>query len=200
MQIKHGIRSNLRAPGRAALTVFLFFLVAALLGTSIGTTWSVGHTLRVLSENYTTIAAAVLEAAPEEAGEFSALSEAAAAMEALPLPDGALSWSPNRFCQAFLPQAREIIDNRSVSDYGVVLLTVRDPGAFSERNTLPAAAAETLFSVKNVTGKNLEVYGEGLEPGKAYLVYGRWYVGALGVAYSLEALIPPLEVPDPENY
>ena len=193
MQCKYGLKSDLRAPGRALLTLFLFFLVAALLGTSVGTTLSVRNTLQALSESYVTIATAVLETGAETT-DADAVSEAAAAMDALALPEGALSWSPNRSCQAYLPEAAEVIDSRSVSDHGVVLLQTKEPGAFSSRGTLPASVVKTLFSVKAVEGKNLEVYAEGLEPGKTYLVYGRWYVGTLGVAFNLEALEPPLEL------
>ena len=193
MQCKYGLKSDLRAPGRALLTLFLFFLVAALLGTSVGTTLSVRNTLQALSESYVTIATAVLETGAETT-DADAVSEAAVAMDALALPEGALSWSPNRSCQAYLPEAAEVIDSRSVSDHGVVLLQTKEPGAFSSRGTLPASVVKTLFSVKAVEGKNLEVYAEGLEPGKTYLVYGRWYVGTLGVAFNLEALEPPLEL------
>ena len=199
MQFKHGLRSDLRSPGRSALTMFLFFLVAALLGSSLGTVRSVGGTLRTLSESYVTIAAAVLDAG-EETPDPDDLEQALAEMEALELPEGARSWSSSRGCRAWLTQAPEKIDSQSVSDYGVLLVRTKAPGAFSTRFTLPAAAEAVLFSEKAVAGKNLELYGEGLEPERCYLVYGRWYVGALGVAFCLETLTPPLEIPDPDNW
>lgn len=199
MHFKHGLRSDLRTPGRAVLTISLFFLVIALLGTSLGTVWSVRQALHTLSQSYITIAAAVLDSGTETP-EASDVARAADVMDSLPLPDGALRWDANRWCQAWLPEASEIIDNSSVSDYGVVLVSVKEAGVFSTRNTLPASVLQVLFSVKNVAGKNLELYAEGLEPGKRYLVYGRWYVGSLGVAYCMEALEPPLEVPDPDAW
>ena len=199
MQIKHGLRSDLRSAGRAVLTLFLFFLVTALLGSSLGTVWSVQDTLRSLSDSYVTVATAVLDTGTETP-DASALKQSAEALDALPLPDGALRWSPNRYAQAWLSEAPEIIETRSVSDYGVVLVDVKEPGALSTRNTLPASAKEQLFSVKKALGKNLEIYAENLVPGKRYLVYGRWYVGSMGIDYCLEALEPPLEIPDPENW
>lgn len=199
MQIKHGLRSDLRSPGRAVLTLFLFFLVTALLGSSLGTVWSVRETLRSLSESYVTVATAVLDTGTETPEAF-ALKQSAEALDTLPLPDGALRWSPNRYAQAWLSEAAEIIETKSVSDYGVVLVDVREPGLFSTRNTLPASTVEQLFSVKKAMGKNLEIFAEDLEPGKRYLVYGRWYIGTMGVDLCLEALEPPLEIPDPENW
>ena len=135
MQIKHGLRSDLRSPGRAVLTLFLFFLVTALLGSSLGTVWSVRETLRSLSESYVTVATAVLDTGTETP-EASALKQSAEALDTLPLPDGALRWSPNRYAQAWLSEAAEIIETKSVSDYGVVLVDVREPGLFSTRPAL----------------------------------------------------------------
>ena len=199
MQIKHGLRSDLRSAGRAFLNMFLFFLVTALLGSSLGTVWSVQDTLRSLSDSYVTIAIAVLDTGTETPDAL-VLKQSAEALDTLPLPDGALCWSPNRYAQAWLSEVPEVIDTRSVSDYGVMLVDVKEPGALSTRNTLPASAAEQLFSVKKALGKKLEIYAEDLVPGKRYLVYGRWYVGTLGIDLCLEALEPPLEIPDPENW
>ena len=199
MQCKHGLRSDLRSPGRSFLTLFLFFLVTARLGSSLGTFWSVRETLRTLSRSYVTIATAVLDSGAETP-DPAAVSRAAAELDALALPEGALSWAPNRFAQAWLSEAPEIIDNASVSDYGVVLVRTMEPGPFSTRSTLPAVTLKSLFSVKDVEGKNLELYAEALEADKSYLVYGRWYVGTLGAAFCMEALEPPLKISDSDNW
>lgn len=199
MQVKHGIRSDLRSPGRSGLSLFLFFLVMALLGTSLGTVWSVRGTLRTLSRSYVTIATAVLDTGTETP-DYALMEQTAEEMDALPLPEGALSWSPNRYAQAWLPEAPELLEYESVSLYGVVLVRTMEPGPLSSRNTLPAGVLETLFSTRKVTGQNLELYGESLAPGKNYLVYGQWYSGYLGYKYCMEALRPPLEIPDPDNW
>ncbi len=199
MQCKHGLRSDLRSPGRSFLTLFLFFLVMALLGSSLGTVWSVRSTLKTLSQSYVTIATAVLDSGTENP-DPAVLNQAAAEMDALPLPEGALRWSPNRFAQAWLSQAENVIDNHIVSGYGVVLVHTNPPGAFSTRNTLPASTLKVLFSTKEVEKKNLEIYAETLEPDKTYLIYGRWYEGQIGAAYCMEALEPPLEIPDPDAW
>ena len=199
MQIKHGIRSDLRAPGRAGLSLFLFFLVMALLGTSLGTVWSVRGTLQTLSRSYVTIATAVLDTGTETP-DYALLEQTAGEIDALPLPEGALSWSANRYAQAWLPEAPEVLEYESVSRYGVVLVHTKEPGALSARNTLPAGVQETLFSTRKVTGVNLELYGENLEPDKYYLVYGSWYPGYLGYKYCMEALNPPLEIRDFEHW
>ena len=197
MQLRHGLRSALRAPGAALLTALLLFLVTTLLGASLGAASSVSRTLTTLSGSYTTIALA--EAAGEDAPDAQALAALSAEISALPLPSSVQAWQPDVLAQCMLPPCGDEPGAREAAPYGVLLIRTQPPGVFSSRGTLPAAVDAVLFSTRDMQGKLIEVYWPGLEPGCTCLVWGKWYPGVVGAYACLDILSEPLVIPEGED-
>ncbi len=198
MQLKYGLKSALRMPGGSVLTMLLFFLAAALLGSIFSVSAGVRRTLRQLDQSYVTLA--VIEAKDPETADPELLSQLAASLTALPDPPGGILWQPETRGQAWLPQAQQILQAPLVSGYGVAIVSTREPGASSSRGTVPGVVRQVLFSRREVEGKTVELYHPALLPGREYLVYGRWYEGDLSAAASMELLRQPLELQDAAHW
>lgn len=198
MHVKHGIQSSLRMPGKSLLTLLMFLLVMALLGTSVGVTASVSKTLRALSDSYTTIA--VAEYVSEQEPDPAEIIRITDQISELSMPGSVRSWEPERLAQCWLGDLEEPINYRATNNYGLLVIETRTPGVFSSSGTISATVKQVLFSGKDVADKTIEVYWPGIRENTTCLVYGQWYRGTLGAAASLNLLRPPLELSSAADY
>lgn len=198
MQIKHGLKSSFRMPGKSLLTFLLFFLVMALLGTSIGVTSSVSQTLKALSDSYTTIA--VAEFVSEQEPDPETIITVTDQISGITLPSSIQKWEAEHLAQCYLGDLDDPVNYRATNSYGVLVIETRQPGVFSSRGTVNASVKQVLFSGKKVDGKSIEVYYPGIKEHTTYLAYGKWYRGTLGAEASLQLLTEPLELSSAESY
>ena len=229
MFVKHGLRSAVRMPGKTVLTFLLVLLVAALLGTSLGLTWSVRRTLEDCRQRYTTLVVPEYSTGEDETDpkEIARLTEE---MLGADLPDGVLSWEPSRVAQGVLPDMEGVVNFENARTLAVLLVKVRQSGGLvpwedgqmthdqvmedgtvfpvSNWQDAEAMVGRALFSHVKVEGKpialseehhNSEVL-EALEPGSYYLVCGKWEASwASSKRLMLSDVLPPLRVEDPQD-
>lgn len=229
MFTKHGLRSAARMPGKTALTFLLVLLVAALLGTSLGLTWSVRRTLADCQKRYTTLAVPEYNTGEDEIApeDLARVTEALARVE---LPDGILSWEPSRVAQGVLPDMESVVDFENARSLAVLLVKVRSAGGFvpwedgemthdvvmvdgsvyqvSNWQDTQALVLSTLFSYAEVDGKSIAITEEWhsgellgkMEEDGYYLVCGNWEASwASNKRLALDESLPPLRVEDPHD-
>ena len=226
MFAKHGLRSAARMPGKTALTFLLVLLVAALLGTSLGLTWSVRRTLAECRERYTTLVVPEYNTGEEltDPEELARLSEALQQME---LPEGVISWEPSRAALGVLPDMEGVVNYENARTRAVVLVKVRQAGGFvpwedgemthdvvmDDGSVVPVSnwqdalgmVARAPFSYAKAEGKVISIVTEdhsdeiltNLEPGEFYLMVGEWKASwAADKELVLSSAMPPLHVTD----
>lgn len=227
MFAKHGLRSAARMPGKTALTFLLVLLVAALLGTSLGLTWSVRRTLDDCKKRYTTLAVPEYNTGEDET-DPEELARVADALARVELPDGVLSWEPSRVAQGILPDMEYVVNFENARSLAVLLVKVRSAGGYlpwedgdmthdvdmddgvtyhvSDWQDAQAIVSSALFSYADVEGHNIAITEEWhdgemlgkLEPDHYYLVCGSWEASwAANKRLVLDKSLPPLQVDDP---
>ncbi|MBE6990511.1 MAG: ABC transporter permease [Ruminococcaceae bacterium] len=171
MFARHGIRSAARMPGRTALTFLLTLLVAAMLGTSLGLTWTVRRALTDCEDRYTTLG--VLEyVTGEDETAPAEIAAKAAALTQVALPEGALRREPTRVAQGCFTEDQDGINFNDARLGAVLVVRIRTAAKFVRFTSLEQVEDGTVLIQEEPEGAG-ETDEEEIPGGSGY-GYGYW--------------------------